>query len=132
MSLYVLNKSGGLIYQKDLLSTANQSTNNHVRMGGLFYGMYAITKEVSPIEPSDGIKTISCEGFKLYCFQTATGTTFFLSNDQPLAQADGVLGDIYRAYSDYVLKDPFYELEQPIRCPKFDLHLEAIMNKHRD
>ena len=30
---------------------------------------------------------------------------------------------IYELYSDYVLKNPFYELEMPVRCELFENNL---------
>jgi len=36
---------------------------------------------------------------------------------------------VYELYTDYVLKNPFYEVEQPIRCEKFDLHLNELMRQ---
>ena len=32
----------------------------------------------------------------------------------------GILKEVYILYADYVLKNPFYELEMPIRCELFD------------
>lgn len=39
---------------------------------------------------------------------------------------------IYDLYCDYVLKNPFYEVEMPIRCELFDTNLFAVINdQHR-
>lgn len=39
---------------------------------------------------------------------------------------------IYDLYCDFVLKNPFYEVEMPIRCELFDLNLfQTINNVHR-
>jgi len=40
-----------------------------------------------------------------------------------------LLREVYCIYSDYVLKNPFYELEMPIRCEKFDQKLQERLNK---
>lgn len=38
---------------------------------------------------------------------------------------------IYDLYSDYVLKNPFYEVEMPIKCELFDQHLlELVRTTH--
>ena len=34
---------------------------------------------------------------------------------------------IYTLYNDYVLKNPFYELDQPIKSEKFDINLEKLL-----
>ena len=36
---------------------------------------------------------------------------------------DTVLKRIYELYGDYVMKNPFYQLEMPIRCEEFDRNL---------
>ena len=39
---------------------------------------------------------------------------------------------IFDLYTDYVLKNPFYEMEMPIRCELFDQHLYyTISGLHR-
>ena len=39
---------------------------------------------------------------------------------------------IYDLYCDYVLKNPFYEVEMPIRCELFDSNLfQTINGVHR-
>lgn len=38
-----------------------------------------------------------------------------------------LLKKIYELYSDYVLKNPFYSLEMPIRCELFDTHLQGLL-----
>ena len=43
-----------------------------------------------------------------------------------------VLCRIYDLYTDYVLKNPFYEVEMPVRCELFDTNLfQVIGNVHR-
>jgi trafficking protein particle complex subunit 4 len=37
---------------------------------------------------------------------------------------------IYELYSDYVLKNPFYEVEQVIKCELFDEHVDMLMRKY--
>lgn len=34
---------------------------------------------------------------------------------------------IYDLYTDYVLKNPFYEVEMPVRCELFDTNLFATI-----
>lgn len=47
---------------------------------------------------------------------------------EPLqAGLDVVLKKIYELYADYVLKNPFYSLEMPIRCELFDQNLQALL-----
>lgn len=42
---------------------------------------------------------------------------------------DLLLKRIYELYSDYVLKNPFYSLEMPIRCELFDTNLQLLLEQ---
>lgn len=42
---------------------------------------------------------------------------------------DNLLRNIYELYTDYVLKNPFYEVEMPIRCELWDLNLALAVRK---
>lgn len=42
---------------------------------------------------------------------------------------DYVLREIYVLYTDCALKDPFYELEMPIRCELFTNAVDALIQK---
>lgn len=42
---------------------------------------------------------------------------------------DILLRRIYELYSDYVLKNPFYSLEMPIRCELFDTNLQLLLEQ---
>jgi Sybindin-like family len=49
------------------------------------------------------------------CFQTLTGSKFIVTATPGTTDLDKLLHEIYELYSDYVLKNPFYELDMPIR-----------------
>lgn len=39
---------------------------------------------------------------------------------------------VYDLYTDYVLKNPFYEVEMPVRCELFDVNLfQTISGVHK-
>lgn len=45
------------------------------------------------------------------------------------AVLDAFLATTYQLFADYVLKNPFYDLEQPIHgCEKFQTHLEQAIS----
>ena len=43
------------------------------------------------------------------------------------AYAQDILTVIYSSYTDYVLKDPFYAIDMPIRCSLFDKAVHQIL-----
>jgi len=38
-----------------------------------------------------------------------------------------LLQSIYELYADYVLKNPFYEMDMPIRCELFNINLTKLV-----
>ena len=61
------------------------------------------------------------------CFQTLTGTKFLLFTEPAQPNVDSVIKRIYELYADFVMKNPFYTVEMPIRCQKFDASLDAFV-----
>jgi trafficking protein particle complex subunit 4 len=51
------------------------------------------------------------------------GTKFLLITEPRQPNVDTVLRRVYELYADYVMKNPFYQLEMPIRCEEFDRNL---------
>ncbi|CAI5457395.1 unnamed protein product [Closterium sp. Yama58-4] len=110
-------------------------------------------RHLSPIPNGGGIEMLEAGTFDLHCFQTLTGTKFFIATEVGFTGAPTLLAIIYDLYTDYVLKNPFYEchafvvvsmrvrspppprhahqVEMPIRCDLFDLHLPAAIRKDR-
>ncbi len=73
LQLFIINRSGGLIFNKNLSSMApNLNVNDCLRLGSTFHGLHAIATQVAPII-SAGIEKIETEAFKLQCFQSLTG-----------------------------------------------------------
>ena len=101
-----------------------------------------ITSQISPIPGSSGIQVLETDAFRLQCFQTLTGkfssfsiekwlieiyvgTKFLLITEPRQSNVDIVIKRIYELYSDYVMKNPFYQWEMPIRCEEFDRNLQG-------
>lgn len=78
----------------------------------------------------DGIEEIQASGLVLRCFQTVTGIKFVLTAE-PTTTVDleYVLREIYTLYTDCVLKDPFYELEMPIRSELFVQAVDDLLER---
>ncbi len=59
----------------------------------------------------------------------ATGTKIFVTTESGTPGMENMLRMIYELYTDYVLKNPFYEVEMPIRCELWDLNLAQLVRK---
>lgn len=86
-------------------------------------GSTTTTALPNPGIPATGLEVLETEKFQLSCFQTLTGTKFLLFTDPAAANVEGVMRKVYELYADFVMKNPFYQLEMPVRCEAFDRHL---------
>jgi hypothetical protein len=55
------------------------------------------------------------------------GTKFLVFAEPHQPNIDVVCRRVYELYADYVMKNPFYQIEMPIRCESFDRHLMAYI-----
>ncbi|KAK0628537.1 Sybindin-like protein [Bombardia bombarda] len=157
-TLIIINKAGGLVYNKAFHDAGLNkiSTNDYLVLAGTFHGVHAITTRLNPAknvpdratitatpaapagiltrpEPPSGLEVLETENFRLQCFNTMTGTKFLLFTDTTQTNVDVTMRRVYEMYSDYVMKNPFYQLEMPIRCDIFDRkllsHIREINNR---
>ncbi|KAL4980958.1 Longin-like domain-containing protein [Aspergillus desertorum] len=190
-SLIIINKAGGLIYQREFQPGLRKlSTNDYLVLAGTFHGVHAITRSITPKLPSplspasslptssgagtsspsplpstptppvssnhahtstlstttltpsslnsattypnphlpvSGLETLETDKFRLTCFQTLTGTKFLLFTDPLMDNVDVVMKGIYELYADYVMKNPFYQIEMPVRCERFERGLGVFL-----
>ena len=50
LQLFIINRSGGLVYNKNLSSNApNLSINDTLRLGSTFHGLHAIATQIAPV-----------------------------------------------------------------------------------
>jgi trafficking protein particle complex subunit 4 len=79
----------------------------------------------------DGIEEIRAAGLVLTCLQTVTGIKFVITAEPNITvDLREVLKEIYVLYTECVLKDPFYELEMPIRSDLFVQAVDAAIQRY--
>ncbi|KAH7077000.1 Sybindin-like protein [Paraphoma chrysanthemicola] len=152
-ALFVINKAGGLVYNREFHTGMSKlSSNDYLTLAGSFHGafiltsnsMHAITARLSPAPPvpnplpassapspfinrPTGLEVLESSHFRIQCFQTQTGTKFLLFTEPQQPNVDTMIKKIYELYADYVMKNPFYTVEMPIRCEKFDRGLDGFV-----
>ncbi|MQL92496.1 hypothetical protein Taro_025127 [Colocasia esculenta] len=72
-SLFIINKSGGLIFYKDYGSSGRMDTNDSLRLASLWHSMHAISQQLSPTAGCFGVELLQADTFDLHCFQSLTG-----------------------------------------------------------
>ncbi|KAG9013244.1 hypothetical protein FRB90_006114, partial [Tulasnella sp. 427] len=88
------------------------TSNEYLVLAGTLHGIHAITARLSPTGSSSGAEVIEGETFKMTIKLTPT--------------AELMLGKVYEAYADAVMKNPFQTPEMPIRSEGFDTKINSI------
>lgn len=92
------------------------------------HSLHAIASQLSPRPGCTGIDHVAADTFDLHCFQALTGTKFLAVVAPGTPGVPGFLsGTVYSLYCDFVLKNPFYEAEMPVRCDAFDAGLATAV-----
>jgi trafficking protein particle complex subunit 4 len=125
--VFIINKAGGLIFHSEYGKLTGLSSNDYLIFASTFHGINAIATQISPERYSQGIEVLETDAFKLQCLQSLTGLKFLVLADPIHTNLDAFLKRLYQLYSDYVLKNPFYTLEMPIRCDLFDRQLARLV-----
>lgn len=78
-----------------------------------------------------GIEVLESSTFRLTVRQTATGTKFllFTSPDTAVVAAEGTLRKMHELYALYVMGNPFYSLEMPIRVERFEREVGKVLGR---
>ena len=122
-----------MIYTTDFNTNLQLSGNDHLRLASTFHGLYTIAAELSPTmgtpaDPASGIKVLETDSFRLECYESPTGVKFYAVAEKNQQNMEATLKSVYELYGDYVLKNPFYEIDQPIRCELFEQQLTALVS----
>ena len=135
--LLIVNKNGSLIYDRSLNASLNLSQNETINIASIFYSMHAISAQLTPPgyeNTSDlklenhGIEILESSSMKLVCHQTLTKIKFIFVTDisTPNSNIKLKFEELYNNYTDIISKNPFYELDMPIRIDAFDEAVSKI------
>ncbi|PAV77944.1 hypothetical protein WR25_14024 [Diploscapter pachys] len=106
------------------------STNEKIILSSTFHSLYAIAVQLSPAAKSTGIEFLETSQFKLHCLQSRTGVKFIVITSPTASIAiESLLNKIYEFYADYALKNPFHNLDMPIRSEKFEENLRLLLER---
>ncbi len=129
------------------------SGNQYLTLASTFHGLHAIAKQLSPVTAQSsskqkqnkggktkkavelfsvgdgGIELLEADTFRLQCYSAPTGTKFFLIFSPDQQNVAALLKTVYELYADYVMKNPFYEVEMPIHCDLFSVNLDKVVTE---
>jgi trafficking protein particle complex subunit 4 len=110
-SVWIVNKSGGLIFYKNYSDKNTLDINDTLRLASVWHSLHAIsrTNSVSPVKKSSGIELLETSTFE-----------FMVCSMKKAIGVERLLRRVYDVYADFAMKNPFYELEQPIQAELFE------------
>ena len=135
----IINKNGSLIYDIQFNSKVNLNANDSIQAAAIFYSMHAISSKLTPSSlektteldlKNKGIEVIEADSIKIVCFQTITKLkfVFVINGNTTENECEVMYRKIYDVYSDLVSKNPFYELDMPIRMSNFDSEVQFLFS----
>lgn len=123
--LFVINKSGGLIYAFE--RARRSSTNDLMILTSTLHSIGAIFASISgDMARLDSTQVFVLKMHTITLYKTATGTSFMFVGREPACRW---IKAVHRMYVDYVMRNPFYVLEMPIKskCFRPETLLEEIL-----
>lgn len=112
--LYIVNRSGGLVYTTDKQTEANAL----MIIASSIQSLNEITRNC--LSTCHFYQAVIYETKRMHIFRTVTGFTFiFTAGENAQSKIEETYKHVYRHFCEFVLADPFYSLEMPITNPKF-------------
>ncbi|KAK6743739.1 hypothetical protein RB195_010811 [Necator americanus] len=111
-------------------SPPSVSTNEKIILSSMFHSLFTIAVQLSPAARSSGIEIMETSQFRLSCLQSRTGVKFVVVTTPSTGiPVESLLNKLYELYADYALKNPFYAIDMPIRCSKFEEGLKSLLER---
>lgn len=110
---YIVNKSGGLIYSLP----SGLTINSAMVLCSTLHSVNLILLKFAAAQKSNSVVKLHMGRNIITLYKTATNTTFILVGTYSNLVT---MRSLHRMYIDYVLKDPFYVLDMPIKSELFD------------
>ena len=130
LQVFIVNRNGGLVFSKTVSREAPKaSINDMLRIASTFHSLHEISKEMAPVEGCMGINKIETRSFSLYSLCTLTGVKFVITSTPETRSVETIAKSIYEIYADYVLKNPFYEMDQPVNIELFSKKLDLALTR---
>jgi len=134
--LYIFNREGTCLlnrrYNQSSSSTSSKSAIQQQKlMWGLLYSLKDFVKQLTPNtldeNEQEPFHSFTTSEYKVHYLETPHGLRIVLTSDPALPRLHETLGQIYKLYVEYVVKNPLYTLGQPIQAPVFQARLEGWM-----
>eukprot|EP00038_Savillea_parva_P026146 m.51756 g.51756 ORF g.51756 m.51756 type:complete len:141 (-) comp7331_c0_seq1:2048-2470(-) len=129
-NFYLFDRKGECLYHQEwkrLSANRRLEDGNAKLMFGMLYSIKNFVRRISPTVPYEGFKHYITGSYKLNCVETMTGLKVVLTTDVNVGDIQTDLRDIYKLYIEYAVKNPCYELGEPINLDKFKDKLDEYV-----
>ncbi|KAH0554518.1 trafficking protein particle complex subunit 1 [Cotesia glomerata] len=132
-NLYIFSKNGVLLYYNEW-NRLNKSGITKEEEAKLMYGMLfsikSFVNKISPLDPKEGFLYYKTSKYSLHYLETPSGLNFVLNTDTASQNVRELLQQLYRqVYVEYVVKNPFCKLNEPIQSELFKSKVDELMKK---
>lgn len=136
----IISKNGNLMYEKEFFKQDdNKDSNRNIRIASMLFTQHSLTSEITPsyLNKSNelglknkGLEVVEFDGSKIVVHQTLTKIKFifFIDGNTTEYDCEIMFRKIYDLFSDVVSKNPFQDLDQPIRLSSFDNEINYLFN----
>ncbi|EEQ82317.1 hypothetical protein NCER_100982, partial [Vairimorpha ceranae BRL01] len=109
----IINSSGSMVYnyQKDTKLTTNQL----LILCGTLHSLGCMIQEIN--NKSSHVFYFNYTTKIITFYKTATDLSFIIISDKKQAE---IINKIHKDFCKYIMLNPFYILDMPIHCKKFD------------
>lgn len=135
------------------------TANELLVLAGTFHGIHVISSKLHPLglnasngtgsaaqssgsgsssgsnHANTGIQQMLTDSFQLLCHQSATGTKFIITASTLTVNRPTLwvqfMDRLLSIYADWVMKNPFYQPEMPVRCILFDREIQSLFQQYQ-
>ncbi|CAG0912572.1 unnamed protein product [Notodromas monacha] len=133
-NMYVFGKNGLLLHYSEWnrKRRSNMTLDEEAKlMYGSLFSLKNFCRKVSPLDFKDGFMCYKTTSYMLSVLETLTGLKFVINTDLNLSGTRSLLEKIYsEVFVEYVVKNPMWQIGQPIQSELFKTKLHEVVNQH--
>lgn len=135
----IISRNGNIVYEKDFVRDKTSDSNRNIRIASILFTQHSITSEITPnyLKKSNelglknqGIELIEFDSSKIVIHQTLTKLkfVFFIDGNTTEYECEIMYRKIYDIYTDYIIKNPLKDLDQPFKLESFEEEIKLLFN----